>query len=101
MATRCYVGNLPYDATEADIHAFFGSFTVTRVKIITDRETNRPRGFAFVDFDSADTTAKAIEELDGAALRDRSIIVREAHDKNDRDRRPASESGTGKHDIWK
>src|SRR5439155_253866 len=51
MGTRLYVGNLPYDVDEDSIKAFFeaGGRKVTQVKIVTDRDTGRPRGFAFVE----------------------------------------------------
>ena len=82
MGTRLYVGNLPYDASEAQIRAFFeqaGSRQVSQVKIITDRETGRPRGFAFVEVTDARMADSAINELHGTQFGGRTIVVNKAH----------------------
>ena len=83
MGTRLYVGNLPYDTDEDTIKAFFeggGARQVTQVKIVTDRDTGRPRGFAFVEV-ASDTQAKsAIDELNGRDLGGRTIVVNEARE---------------------
>ncbi|HMU38734.1 MAG TPA: RNA-binding protein [Pseudomonadota bacterium] len=82
MGTRLYVGNLPYAAKEQDIQDFFeqtGSRTVTQVKIITDRETGRPRGFAFVELSDAKMAESAIAELHGTQFGGRKIVVNQAH----------------------
>lgn len=83
-----YVGNLSYNATEDDIRDAFAQFgEVTAVRIITDRETGRPRGFAFVEM--ADRTAgeKAIQGLNNAEIVGRAVTVNEA--------RPKTEGGGG------
>ena len=82
MGTRLYVGNLPYDASEAQIRSFFeqaGSRQVSQVKIITDRETGRPRGFAFVELTDARMADAAISELHGTQFGGRTIVVNKAH----------------------
>jgi RNA recognition motif-containing protein len=82
MGTRLYVGNLPYDASDAQIRAFFeqaGSRQVSQVKIITDRETGRPRGFAFVELTDARMADAAISELHGTQFGGRTIVVNKAH----------------------
>lgn len=82
MGTRLYVGNLPYDASESQIRAFFeqsGSRQVSQVKIITDRETGRPRGFAFVELTDARMADSAINELHGTQFGGRTIVVNKAH----------------------
>lgn len=82
MGTRLYVGNLPYDASESQIRAFFeqtGSRQVSQVKIITDRETGRPRGFAFVELTDARMADTAINELHGTQFGGRTIVVNKAH----------------------
>ena len=82
MGTRLYVGNLPYTADEAMIRGFFeqGGRQVTQVKIVTDRDTGRPRGFAFVEM-ADDTMAKAaIGEHNGQNLGGRTIVVNEARE---------------------
>ncbi len=76
-----YVGNLPFSATEDELRDLFGEHgTVQSVKIITDRETGRPRGFAFVEMDDNEADA-AIEALDGAEMGGRNIRVNEAKEK--------------------
>jgi RNA recognition motif-containing protein len=82
MGTRLYVGNLPYDASESQIRAFFeesGSRQVSQVKIITDRETGRPRGFAFVELTETRMADSAINELHGTQFGGRTIVVNKAH----------------------
>ena len=83
MGTRLYVGNLPYDVDEDSIKAFFeggGARQVTQVKIVTDRDTGRPRGFAFVEVSSPDQAKTAIDELNGRELGGRTIVVNEARE---------------------
>lgn len=82
MGTRLYVGNLPYDASDAQIRAFFeqeGARQVSQVKIITDRETGRPRGFAFVELTDVGMADTAIAELHGTQFGGRTIVVNKAH----------------------
>lgn len=82
MGTRLYVGNLPYDASDAQIRDFFeqaGARQVSQVKIITDRETGRPRGFAFVELTDVKMADSAINELHGTQFGGRTIVVNKAH----------------------
>ncbi len=93
MSKKIYVGNLSYKVTEDDLKDLFGEFgAVSEVNVITDRETGRPRGFAFVEMDSDDEATKAINSLNGKELQDREIVVNEAKPKRDnrnrRDSRP-------------
>ena len=81
MGTRLYVGNLPYSADEGQIQAFIeqsGGRCVTEVKIVTDRDTGRPRGFAFVEVTEPQMAQSAISELHGASFGGRTIVVNEA-----------------------
>lgn len=72
---RIYVGNIPYTATEADLRDTFSEHgAVSKVDIVTDRDTGRPRGFAFVDMDDADAQ-RAIQELNGQQLGGRTLNV--------------------------
>ncbi len=74
-----YVGNLSFDATEADLNEVFAEYgTVKRVQLPTDRETGRMRGFGFVELSSDDEEAKAIEALDGAEWMGRDLKVNKA-----------------------
>jgi RNA recognition motif-containing protein len=82
MGTRLYVGNLPYTADEQMIRGFFesGGRQVTQVKIVTDRDTGRPRGFAFVEMADGNMAQSAINELNGQNLGGRTIVVNEARE---------------------
>ena len=82
MGTRLYVGNLPYSVTELDLRDLFGGLgTVTDAKIVTDRETGRPRGFGFVEMSTEDEARKAIEEMNGRDVQGRQVAVKEAEDR--------------------
>ncbi|MDY7020627.1 MAG: RNA-binding protein [Cyanobacteriota bacterium] len=74
-----YIGNLSYDVTDEDLKEVFADYgTVKRVNVPTDRETGRPRGFAFVELTSDDDEQKAIEALDGAEWMGRDLRVNKA-----------------------
>ena len=71
-----YVGNLPYTATEEDLNALFAAYgPVERVKIITDRETGRSKGFAFVTLGDQSQLNAAIEALNGSDYQGRALRV--------------------------
>jgi RNA recognition motif-containing protein len=80
---RLFVGNLPFDTTEAQIKDLIAGAnrTVRSVKIITDKETGRSRGFAFVDMDNDDEAKAAIEELNGKDFGGRALKVNEAEER--------------------
>jgi len=76
---RIYVGNLSYSTTEETLSSEFGAFgEVEEVAVISDRETGRPRGFAFVTMSGDDEGREAIEKLNGAEMDGRTITVNEA-----------------------
>jgi len=83
MGTKIFVGNISFDSTEQDLHDFFAADgrQVERVSIVMDRDTGRPRGFAFVEMANASDASAAIEALDGKELHGRALRVNEAHDK--------------------
>jgi RNA recognition motif-containing protein len=82
-----YVGNLAHTATEEDLRQAFAQYgTVSAVNIIKDRETGRPRGFAFVEMADNGEAANAIKELNLREISGRSITVNEARPKADRPR---------------
>ena len=82
MSKKLYVGNLPFSSTEEDLKDLFGRHgAVESVNVITDRETGRPRGFAFVEMEEASAAQDAISALDGSDLGGRNIKVNEAQDK--------------------
>ncbi len=80
-----YVGNLSYEVNQEDLSEVFTEYgTVKRVHIPSDRETGRPRGFAFVEMESEDNEQKAIDALDGAEWMGRDLKVNKAKPREDR-----------------
>lgn len=83
MATKIYVGNLPFSATNDEVRELFSAYgSVESVQLITDRETGRPRGFGFVEMSSG--AAEAIRALNQKMLRDRALNVNEARPREER-----------------
>ena len=77
-----FVGNLDFAATESSIRAMFERFgTVDRVNLVTDRDTGRSRGFAFVEMSSTEEADRAIAALNGADFEGRALNVNEARPK--------------------
>lgn len=80
-----YVGNLPFDATEADLRSLFADFgPITSAAVITDRDTGRSRGFGFVELGDAALAGKAIGRLNGNDMGGRQLTVNEARPRSDR-----------------
>jgi len=98
MGTRLYIGNLSWDTTEAGLTAALeeGGRSVKEVSLITDRETGRPRGFAFAEMNNDADAQAAIEALDGKELDGRNLRVNEARE---RQPRPGG-GGGGRRDSW-
>lgn len=92
MGNRLYVGNLSYNVTEAELREAFaeGGKNVVEVKVVLDRDTGRPRGFAFVEMGSDQEAAQAIQTLTGREIQGRPISVSEA-----RERAPRGGGGFG------
>jgi cold-inducible RNA-binding protein len=91
MSVRLFVGNLPYSATEVDIRQHFGTVgDPMQIVIPTDRDTGRPRGFAFVDYDDRGVAERAIQQLHGQPFKGRPLSVSEARP---REARPPMGSG--------
>jgi len=87
MAKRIYVGNLPFSATEDQLRDLFAAHgNVISVALPTDRESGRPRGFAFIEMDDSAADA-AVQTLDGSDFGGRNLRVNEA--------RPRSGGGGG------
>src|ERR1700749_1556015 len=79
--TKIYVGNLPFSADESQVRALFAQHgTVESVNVIMDRETGRPRGFAFVEMSNADAS-RAIQSLNGFSMGGRALRVNDAQDR--------------------
>ena len=80
-----YVGNLSFDATEESVRALFEAYgTVSRVNIVTDRDTGQPRGFGFVEMANDGEGEKAIAAVNGTELGVRALNVNEARPKAER-----------------
>jgi cold-inducible RNA-binding protein len=95
---KLYVGNLPWSTTEDQLKAMFADHgDVEDAKIITDRETGRSRGFAFVTMASEDGASKAIANLNDKEFSGRKMLVNEARerDRNDSNRNGGGYSGGG------
>lgn len=84
MNSKLYVGNLSFESTEDGIRAAFAPFgNVTDVHLPTDRETGRPRGFAFVTFSTEEESRLATEKMNGAEHDGRVLTVNAARPKED------------------
>ena len=91
MANNLYVGNMAFSTTEATLRELFSQYgTVTKTQLVMDRETGRPRGFAFIEM--SDGGDQAIAALNGSQVDGRALTVNEAKPKGDR---PRSGGGGG------
>jgi RNA recognition motif-containing protein len=96
MSNKLFVGNLPFDITENDLHdAFAAHGTVTEANLMMDRTTNRPRGFGFVTMSTDEEAQKAIAALNGTELKGRALTVNVARPREDRAGGGRRESGGG------
>ena len=85
MSTRLFVGNLSYQTTEEDLRQLFaGAATVASVTLVTERDSGRSKGFAFVEMATPEDAQKAISQLNGHSLHDRAIRVDLARPREDR-----------------
>lgn len=85
MSVRLFIGNLPYSATEADLRALFSDVAEPQQVVLpTDRETGRPRGFAFVDFAEREHAEQVISRYNGQPYNGRPLAVSEARAREDR-----------------
>ena len=84
MGTRLYVGNLPFSVDETTLRSLFeqNDRTVEEVKLITDRDTGRPRGFGFIEMANSEQADSAIPELNGYELDGRPLTVNEARERS-------------------
>ena len=84
MAQKLYVGNLPFSTTEDELRDLFAQHgEVLSVQVVTDRDTGRSRGFAFVEMEDG---GQAIQTLDGTDFGGRNLRVNEARERTDRGR---------------
>ena len=91
-----FVGNLDFSVREEAVRTLFETYgTVERVSIMTDRETGRSRGFAFVEMTNEGEAERAISALNGSDMSGRALNVNEARPKAERGPRPAGGGGRG------
>ena len=88
---KIYVGNLPYSVRDAELEELFAPYgEVTSANVIIERETNRSKGFGFVEMPSKTDAENAIAQLNNKEINGRGLKVNEAKPREDRPRRPAS-----------
>jgi RNA recognition motif-containing protein len=96
LAVRLFIGNLPYGATEADLRAHLAPVAEpSSVVMPVDRETGRPRGFAFVEFGDRALADEVIRQFDAQPFQGRNLAVSEARAREDRPPRPPGQGGFG------
>jgi cold-inducible RNA-binding protein len=85
MSVRVYVGNLPFSVSESEVEDMFRQIGVVEsTNLVTDRDTGRSRGFAFVEMDSREAAEAAIAELNGREIDGRALTVNEARPRENR-----------------
>ncbi|MEO6761732.1 MAG: RNA-binding protein [Candidatus Saccharimonadales bacterium] len=96
MATKLFVGSLPWAVDDSALEDLFKEFgTVASAKVIVDRDTNRSRGYGFVEFEDDAAAKAAIDKLNGTDMQGRAIVVNEARPQEDRPRRDFNGGGNG------
>lgn len=96
MATKLFVGSLAYSVTDQELEDFFAAIgKVNSAKVIIDRDTNRSKGFGFVEMENDEEAKAAIDQLNGKELNGRAIAIDEAKPQENRERRPYSGGNNG------
>ena len=91
---RIFVGNMSFNTGDADLRDAFAAYgEVESAQVVTDRETQRSRGFGFVEMPAADQAAQAIGSLNGTELQGRALTVNEAKPREDRGNRGGGGGG--------
>jgi RNA recognition motif-containing protein len=91
-----FVGSLPWSIEEADLRESFEAYgAVDSVKVVTDKFTGRSKGFGFVEMSNDDEALKAIEELNGATVEGRTIVVNKSEPKAEGERRSFNNNRSG------
>ena len=101
MAQNLFVGSLAYATTDDGLKAFFEEIgEVTSARVITDRDTNRSKGFGFVEFADEANNQKAVDQLNGKELDGRPINVSLARPKEDRPANSGNGGGSFRQRSW-
>ena len=94
MATKLYVGNLPFGIDNVKLQELFAAAgTVTSAQVISDRYSGRSRGFGFVEMANDEEAAKAIETFNGKEMEGRTLVVNEARPREERSDGPDRRGG--------
>ncbi len=94
MATNLYVGNLPFTAKDSDLEQLFAEHgTVVSAKVVIDRETNRSRGFGFVEMETEEQAQAAVDALDQKEFMGRTLKVNMARPREQQPRRSGGGGG--------
>jgi RNA recognition motif-containing protein len=102
MNTKMYVGNLPFTATEAEIRNLFSGYgEVTDLHLPMDRDSDRPRGFAFVTMDNPQSMSGAIAGLNAREWNGRVLAVNEARPREDRGDGPSGGNRIARKLPWR
>jgi RNA recognition motif-containing protein len=101
MATRIYVGGMPYSATDEDLQNLFSTHgAVTSATVITDKYTGQAKGFGFVEMSTAAEAASAINTLNGTLMGGRTLTVNEAKPREERPRNGGGGYGENRNSRW-
>ena len=96
MSTKLFVGNLSFNATQAQLQDMFAAHgTVVEVDVIKDKFSGRPRGFAFVSMETKEAADAAVQALNGKEIDGRALTVNEARPREDRPPRSGGGGGGG------
>lgn len=99
MATKLFIGSLSWGVKDDQLADFFAQVgTVVSAKVIIDRDTNRSKGFGFVEMSTDDEAKAAVEQLNGKELDGRAIIVSEAREREERPRNNFSQGGGNRYE---
>jgi RNA recognition motif-containing protein len=99
MTSKLYVGNLDYAVTNSDLEQYFEKFgTVVSAKVIIDRDTNRSKGFGFVEMSSSEEAEQAMNGLNGNDISGRTLKVNMAKEQEKRPRTGGGNGGGGNRD---
>lgn len=89
---KLFIANLPHAFSDEDLKSLFSEYSPISCKVIFDRDTNRSKGFGFVELESKESGQEAIDSLNGREVDGRAIVVKEAHPQEKRPRRDSRPS---------
>jgi cold-inducible RNA-binding protein len=97
MATKLFVGSLPWGVDDAQLEELFAAYgQIVSAKVIVDRDTNRSKGYGFVELEDDAAAKKAVEALNGSDVQGRPIVVNEARPREERPRRDFGGGGNSR-----